>query len=243
MFGLYKGLLPPLAGFAAMNAVTFGVQGNVYRKLVPCTKNLFLSGVIAGLVQSSLVCPIELVKTRMQLQGQGETYKHLIRNKNEMLKYSNSVDCIRKIYRTGGIRACYCGMIPTLAREGPSVGLYIALYHELCKFFSKNPKDLHQLGVGYLLLAGGLAGSCSWIVTYPIDVVKSRMQADITGQYKGIQDCFQKTLHSEGFHGYFRGIITTIVRAFPVNAATLATVTLILRGGRKEMDHPFPIER
>ena len=226
-----------------MNAVTFGVQGNVYRKLVPCTKNLFLSGVIAGLAQSSIVCPIELVKTRMQLQGQGEVYKHVIRNKNKMLKYSSSIDCIRNIYRIGGIRACYRGMVPTLAREGPSVGLYIALYHELCAVFSKNPEDLHKLGVGYLLLAGGIAGSSSWIVTYPIDVVKSRMQADITGQYKGILDCFQKTLHSEGLQGYFRGMVTTIVRAFPVNAATLATVTLILRGGREEVDRAISIER
>ena len=226
-----------------MNAITFGVQGNVYRKLVPCTKNLFLSGVIAGLAQSSIVCPIELVKTRMQLQGQGEVYKHVIRNKNKMRKYSSSIDCIRNIYRTGGIRACYCGMIPTLAREGPSVGLYIALYHELCSFFTKNPEDLHKLGIGYLLLAGGIAGSSSWIVTYPIDVVKSRMQADITGKYKGILDCFQKTFHSEGFQGYFRGMVTTIVRAFPVNAATLATVTLILRGGREDIDHAISIER
>ena len=220
-----------------MNAVTFGVQGNVYRKLVPCTKNLFLSGVIAGLVQSSIVCPIELVKTRMQLQGQGESYKHVIRNKNAM--YSSSVDCIRKIYRTGGIRACYRGMVPTLAREGPSVGVYIALYHKLCAFFSKNPEDLHKLGVGYLLLAGGIAGSSSWIITYPIDVVKSRIQGDITHgqQYKGILDCFQKILHSEGFQGYFRGMVTTIVRAFPVNAATLATVTLILRATRAEEIH------
>ena len=217
-----------------MNAVTFGVQGNVYRKLVPCTKNLFLSGVIAGLVQSSIVCPIELVKTRMQLQGQGESYKHVIRNKNAM--YSSSVDCIRKIYRTGGIRACYRGMVPTLAREGPSVGVYIALYHKLCAFFSKNPEDLHKLGVGYLLLAGRIAGSSSWIITYPIDVVKSRIQGDIIHgqQYKGMLDCFQKILHSEGFQGYFRGMGTTIVRASPVNAATLATVTLISRAARAE---------
>lgn len=232
VFGLYKGLLPPLAGFSAMNAIVFGVQGMTYRRLEPGRKSLFVSGAIAGLVQSFGVCPLELVKTQMQVQGQGIKYKHVIRHTpDEMLKYTGSLDCIKKIYKTGGLRACYRGMIPTLAREGPSVGVYIAFYHELCSHFAKSHETVHHLSILHLLVAGGVSGSASWVITYPIDVVKSRYQADINGHYNGILDCIRKTYISEGYAGFFRGITTTVVRAFPVNAATLATVTLILRNG------------
>lgn len=218
-----------------MNAILFGVQGNTYRLLGPGRKNLFVSGVVGGMAQCIVISPMELVKTQMQLQGQGYRYKHLIHHTpDENLKYSGSVDCLKKIYKTGGFRACFRGMIPTLAREGPAVGVYISSYHELCSFFVKPHESVDDLGVLPLLFSGGMAGSASWIVTYPVDVVKSRYQADLNGAYVGVLDCTRKTYNSEGFAVFFRGLSTALVRAFPVNAATLATVTLVLRYGNKK---------
>lgn len=64
--GIYRGMSSPLAGVAAINAIVFGVYGNVQRNLsepdsmVSC----FLAGSTAGLCQSVFCSPMELAKIR-----------------------------------------------------------------------------------------------------------------------------------------------------------------------------------
>ena len=60
--------------------------------------------------------------------------------------------------------------------------------------------------------------------TYPVDIVKSKQQADISGEFSSAFDCIRKTQSREGVRGFYRGISTTLVRAFPVNAATFGAV-------------------
>ena len=89
-----------------------------------------------------------------------------------------------------------------------------------------------DLQTRHLFLAGGLSGMASWIVTYAVDVLKSRYQADGVGPkpaYKNPLDCARKTFQREGWPVFFRGLDTALIRAFPTNAATLGTVTITLR--------------
>lgn len=58
------------------------------------------------------------------------------------------------------------GLGLTIARESPAHAVYFALYHHL--------KDMDA----HAFVAGAAAGLASWTVTYPIDVVKSRIQAN-----------------------------------------------------------------
>lgn len=90
-----------------------------------------------------------------------------------------------------------------------------------------------------LLFSGGMSGIVSWLSTYPVDVIKSRLQADGVGgvtQYKGILDCVRKSYQEEGWKVFTRGLTSTLLRAFPVNAATFATVTVFLMYMRSEND-------
>lgn len=61
-------------------------------------------------------------------------------------------------------------------------------------------------GILRMLLAGGLAGIASWVLTYPVDVVKSRMQADKFEnlKYNGIMDCIRKGIANEGSKFLYR---------------------------------------
>lgn len=70
--GLFKGMSSPLASVAVINAMIFGVYGNVQRRLDDPTslKSHALAGSVAGLVQSFICSPMELVKTRLQIQEQ-----------------------------------------------------------------------------------------------------------------------------------------------------------------------------
>ena len=74
-------------------------------------------------------------------------------------------------------------------------------------------------------LAGGLAGVNSWIITYPADVVKTRIQAQRLDQpqiynnfFHGIE-CLVKGYKAEGGRFLWYGVVPTCVRAFPSNAA------------------------
>uniref|UniRef100_A0A3B5LGJ0 Uncharacterized protein n=1 Tax=Xiphophorus couchianus TaxID=32473 RepID=A0A3B5LGJ0_9TELE len=96
-----------------------------------------------------------------------------------------------------------------------------------------------------LLFSGGMAGIASWIVTYPADVIKSRLQADGVGrvnQYSSIADCVRQSVRKEGYMVFTRGLTSTVLRAFPVNAATFATVTLVLMYARGEDLSPLIVK-
>ena len=71
--GLYKGVTYPLLGQAAINATLFGVESMTYTRLQNgesslSIKNSIVAGLCAGTVQTVIVCPMELVKIRMQNQ-------------------------------------------------------------------------------------------------------------------------------------------------------------------------------
>ena len=166
---------------------------------------------------------MELAKTIMQTQGQGESREAFCSSR----KYKGPVDCLIKIYKAEGFRGTMRGMGLTIARETPSFGVYFATYEFLCKKMQgPDNKPLPMLG---LLLAGGVTGMVTWLSTYPVDVIKSRIQGDVIKEYDGALDCFKKTYSEQGIKGFYRGLNATMVRAFPVNAATLTTVTLFMR--------------
>ncbi|XP_075471193.1 mitochondrial basic amino acids transporter isoform X1 [Ascaphus truei] len=221
--GLYKGVGSPMMGLTFINALVFGVQGNALRYLGKDTPfNQFLAGSAAGAIQCVICCPMELAKTRMQLQGTGEY-------KSKSKTYKNSLDCLVKIHRKEGLRGINRGMVTTFFRETPSFGFYFLTYDCLTRYLHCESND--SWIIPKLLFAGGMSGIASWLSTYPIDVIKSRLQADGIGgvnHYNGIVDCVRKSYAVEGWRVFTRGLTSTLLRAFPVNAATFAIVTLFL---------------
>lgn len=48
-------------------------------------------------------------------------------------------------------------------------------------------------------------------------------------KYEGLVDCYRKSVAREGYRFLFRGLMPTLVRAFPVNAACFTVVTWSMR--------------
>ena len=126
--GLYKGITSPLLGVAGVNALIFGVYGALrpYISGSPGNDALwahFLAGSISGGVQSFVASPMELVKTRMQLQT--DNFKGT--------KAPSSYQVLNSIYRNEGglIKGVFKGYGVTLARELPGFGTYFATYEAL----------------------------------------------------------------------------------------------------------------
>ena len=166
--GLFKGMSSPMAGVAVINAMIFGVYGNVQRRMEDPTslKSHAVAGAVAGLSQSVISSPMELVKTRIQVQGQSVPCG--------VAPYSGPADCLRQIWRGEGWRGVFRGLGVTVAREIPAFAVYFASFEAM----TRQDDASKPIGTAHMMLAGGMAGMFSWLLTYPIDVVKSRLQVN-----------------------------------------------------------------
>ncbi|EDO35704.1 predicted protein [Nematostella vectensis] len=235
VLGLYKGMASPLAGLGLINAIIFGVQGETLRRLNGSgTMAQAISGAIAGGVQSIVCCPMELAKTRVQVQGQGQ----------KLMAYTGSLDCLKKVFHSEGLRGCFRGMAITTTRDIPAFALYFGSFQYVCELLTPKGEHVDNLSPIRLFFSGGIAGTLSWILTYPVDMVKSCYQADgrtNSGKpqykYNGYADCVKKIYISGGVSAFGQGLLATILRGFPTNAATLTVVTLTLRLARNPESH------
>ncbi|KMY89488.1 mitochondrial basic amino acids transporter isoform X1 [Drosophila simulans] len=214
--GLYRGISSPMGGIGLVNAIVFGVYGNVQR-LSDDPNSLtshFFAGSIAGVAQGFVCAPMELAKTRLQLSTQV----------NSGIKFTGPIHCLKYIVKTEGIRGAFKGLTATILRDIPGFASYFVSFEYLMR-------QVETPGVAYTLMAGGCAGMSSWLACYPIDVVKTHMQADALGanaKYNGFIDCAMKGFRNEGPQFFFRGLNSTLIRAFPMNAACFFVVSWVL---------------
>jgi len=90
--------------------------------------------------------------------------------------YRNPLHCLRAVFRQEGWRGVFRGQLITVYREVPGFGTYFLAYESIARLLAgkESTKNLSTVSV---LFAGGSAGCISWIVSYPSDVLKSRLQA------------------------------------------------------------------
>lgn len=109
--GLYRGMSSPMGGVAFLNAIVFGVYGNVQRRCEEPDSVLShcMAGSVAGLTQSVVCSPIEMIKTRLQIQN----------NFKNSVKHKNPLECLKHIWRNEGFRGVFRGVGLTAARDVP----------------------------------------------------------------------------------------------------------------------------
>ncbi|CAI5706902.1 hypothetical protein KXD40_006059 [Peronospora effusa] len=210
--GLYRGLLSPILSNAPINAVVFGVQGQVVRQLQPnndkkclSSSQHFFAGSSAGFVQVIFAAPSEHVKIQLQTGA--------IRNE------TNSLVAAKTIVKQYGTRTLFKGWQVCLLRDVPAFGAYFCGYEAtkraLTKGQNENETDLK------LMMAGGIAGMFSWIVSMPQDVVKSCVQSQsLDGKQLSMMEMARTRMQQEGPRFFFKGFSATMLRAFPVSAVT-----------------------
>ncbi|KAI8870600.1 mitochondrial substrate carrier family protein [Ramicandelaber brevisporus] len=232
---VYKGVASPLMGIGICNAVVFAANGHFRRMLHPnpsqshdqplSLPRMFVAGAMAGGVMSLFNCPIELLKVKLQVQ-QSATNPAAAAVSSP---YTGVINCGVRTFREHGARGLYRGYFATFVRDVPSFSAYFGTYEGLKRAFlayrnrgSDTPVATTNTSIE-LVTAGGFAGIAAWLVCYPQDVVKSRMQKDRF--YSSTKECW-KALVAEanasglGLRAYFRGFSPALIRAFPANAAT-----------------------
>ncbi|CAL4966116.1 unnamed protein product [Urochloa decumbens] len=235
---LYRGMAAPLASVAFQNAMVFQVYAILSRSLgsesstsdPPSYTSVALAGVGTGALQTLILSPVELVKIRLQLEAAG--HKH--RRPGD---HHGPVDMARDILRREGLRGIYRGLTVTALRDAPAHGVYFWTYEYARERLHPGCRRGGGESLATMLVSGGLAGVASWVCCYPLDVVKSRLQA--AARYRGVMDCFRRSVREEGLPVLWRGLGTAVARAFVVNGAIFSAYELALRflasGGEQRM--------
>lgn len=124
------------------------------------------------------------------------------------------------------LHGLYRGEAVTLLREAQAYGVWFCAFEWMMNAdAARNGVRRDQISQWKVAAYGGLAGEALWLASYPLDVVKSKMQSDGFGdkmKYRNMRDCFRQTWRAEGMRGFWRGIGPTLMRALPVSAGTFA---------------------
>lgn len=228
--GLYKGMLSPLIGVSPMFAFCF-LGYDIGNKLQTPSKpnneysypQIFISGMTAGLLSGLVLGPTERIKCLVQAQSFNVNTSlsgGLIPDANAT-KYSGTIDCLKKVYKEGGIRSVFKGTLVTLYRDVPSTGFYFVTYELLKKEMNLTPneKELDMYKVMKILFAGGMAGVVNWVIAYPADVAKSKYQIAGKDAYKNILEVYKEIVNVNGYGAFYKGFGMFVIGAFVADAA------------------------
>ncbi|XP_073397343.1 mitochondrial carnitine/acylcarnitine carrier protein-like isoform X2 [Dendrobates tinctorius] len=214
LWGLYKGMGAPLVGVTPIMAMTFlgfSLGKKLQQKQPQQTlrpHQVFSAGMLAGLCAAIIVIPAERIKCLLQAQAN-----------SSRKRFSGPVDCARQLFQEQGMRSLYRGTVLTLLRDIPATGMYFMSYEWMKDKLAPDGGSARDLTAARILLAGGVAGMCNWVVAIPMDVLKSRFQTDSDSRYRGVLDVFREVLRDEGPRGLYKGFTAAMLRAFPANAA------------------------
>ncbi|KAM5541300.1 hypothetical protein V8D89_004854 [Ganoderma adspersum] len=239
--GLYRGIAAPLAGAPPLNGIVFSCYRSLLRaqldddNATPTLTQITLAGAGTGIISSLITTPAELIKIHQQT---------LVRSASSTTTLSDR-EVILHIWRTHGLRGFYRGITATALRD-VGYGAYFAAYEATLRYWPR-PHASHTQHASRgtevestlashswpaLLAAGGMAGVAGWIVTFPLDVVKTRVQstpADAPGNpYRSTWSTIVASYRAEGLGVFFRGLTPTLIRAIPVNMVTFATFEAVI---------------
>ena len=118
-------------------------------------------------------------------------------------------------------------MVPWRLWPGTVPALYFASYELSKAFLNKSvaKKDKDEVNLANVCLAGGIAGMSMWLVVFPIDTIKTRLQVATTpiSMVQATKDIY---IQRGGIKGFFPGLGPALLRSFPANAATFLGVEL-----------------
>ncbi|XP_010140220.1 PREDICTED: mitochondrial glutamate carrier 1, partial [Buceros rhinoceros silvestris] len=208
-----------------------------------------INGGIAGLIGVTCVFPIDLAKTRLQNQQNGQRM------------YTSMSDCLLKTIRSEGYFGMYRGAAVNLTLVTPEKAIKLAANDFFRHHLSKDGKKLTLLRE---MLAGCGAGTCQVIVTTPMEMLKIQLQdaGRIAAQKKLMAAQAQlssssaaepaverrttatqitrELLRSKGIAGLYKGLGATLLRDVPFSIVYFPLFANLNKLGQKDPNVKAP---
>ena len=230
----------------ALNAA-FGVRGDDVSSGRTVAAR-FLAGALAGTTATVITYPLDLLHARVSAHTPvatgaapglhpsfAATHHHHRRATAAPARPTTSPvdgaaapakmwDHFRAATRSGGVRSLYAGIGPTLVGIVPYGGVSFATFESLKALYRKRNETTgffsDEMPTTHKLLAGGASGFLAQTATYPLHVVRRRMQVYGGEAYPGGLLAGLRTIYeTEGIRkGLFKGVGLTWIKG-PVAAA------------------------
>lgn len=230
---LFSGIGPTLSATAISQAVYFFM----YSKLRHAVASALLLGdgrfadigVLGSTVVASLAgcgnvlvtTPAWVIATQMIAKE-----KSTVKEEREM----NLSQVTRKLYAEGGLTGLWRGLIPSLVMVlNPTIQfvIYERMVARLLAMRGRGKGSNKGLGTGDVFLLTAVAKLGSTLATYPLLLIKSRLQAasksSLGTQYTGVFNALRMILREEGLQGLFKGLQMKIVQTI-LTAALLMSI-------------------
>ncbi|XP_044531850.1 calcium-binding mitochondrial carrier protein SCaMC-1-like [Gracilinanus agilis] len=172
------------------------------------TLEKFISGSLAGVITQTFINPLEVLKIRMSLGRTGE--------------YKGIFHCAMQILKHEPLKTFYKGYFINSLGIIPYAGTDLAVYEILKNYWLDNyAEDSVNPGVLLLMGCGAFSHFCGQLVSYPINLVRTQMQAQAF--VKGapqmhISDFVNEIITKDGPTGFFRGVTPNLLKVFPAVA-------------------------
>lgn len=182
--------------------------------------------VYATLASVTAICitnPLFLIKTRMCLQYANETNTHT----QKVVKYKNSLECLKVLYRSDGIAGLYKGIVPGLF--GTLNGTIQMVCYEKMKNAwlnrlkrqarERGDNQEQKLDTFHYSTFSSASKIVAVVCTYPFQLVRNRLQ-DQHQSYTSLRHVVTSTFKNEKFYGFYKGLIPALARVVPAASVT-----------------------
>ncbi|KAF3447133.1 hypothetical protein FNV43_RR12313 [Rhamnella rubrinervis] len=208
--GLFRGNFVNVIRVAPSKAIELFAYDTVNKNLsskpgeqakLPIPASL-IAGACAGVSSTLCTYPLELLKTRLTIQGD---------------VYNGLFDAFIKIVREEGPGELYRGLAPSLIGVIPYAATNYFAYDTLRKTYRKVFKQ-EKIGNIETLLIGSAAGAISSSATFPLEVARKHMQVGaLSGRqvYRDVIHALASILEREGIQGLYRGLGPSCMKLVP----------------------------
>ncbi|KAI8470209.1 MAG: mitochondrial carrier domain-containing protein [Monoraphidium minutum] len=163
-----------------------------------------VSGAIAGALTATFVCPLDVLKTRLQVQRISSARRVGI------------IGGLRSIVNAEGAKGLYRGLTPTLMALLPNWAVYFSVYGRLKTVLTLRQGRQVATPAVHMAAAAG-AGVATLLITNPLWVVKTRMQTQhmnlnfgrgrqVRTEYTSTFDALRRISREEGLRGLYSGL-------------------------------------
>lgn len=179
----------------------------------------FVNGGLAGMTATTIIQPVDMVKVRLQLAGEGVATG----------PKPTPISITREILAQGKALDLYTGLSAGLLRQAVYTTARIGIFDTFMGTFKVRASERGtQIGFGERAAAGLGAGGIAAFIGNPADLALIRMQsdglkpADQRKHYKSVVDAVARIVKSEGVGALWAGATPTVVRAMALNFGQLA---------------------
>ncbi|RKK13680.1 hypothetical protein BFJ65_g12904 [Fusarium oxysporum f. sp. cepae] len=187
-----------------------------YSEHLAATLRPFIIGGASGLVATTCIHPIDVIKVRLQLVGQGRSSP------------SGLFSVTRGIVSQGRLLDLYQGISAGYLRQlvygTARLGFFYTFEDAFKRRASTQDRDINFVERG---VAGLLAGALGSLIGTPTEVALIRMQSDgmkpraERANYRSVFDALSRITRAEGIRGLWSGTTPTVIRACSTNFGQL----------------------